>query len=269
MGIDYVIGLTCSPKELLGVAGIVRSLKAEARARHVVALLRAEGDTRAPHEMTFVSAVLRPDGEMEEHEVTVGSLLAQARLLEAHAPACVGCPANVAGEAYGCVGYVGYPIERDTERWLLGRLPESGDCTAGWLLERAVADMGWSGAGAARMREAGDTFFESDTALVLRWETEEETFSLSSDQVFEMLFGLGNLRPSHLGLLALFFGVLPHDLPPEALAPALRHGPTFEAALELGSLEVDGQSPQIRQLAQLFRAICRAVALDTELGIDA
>lgn len=268
MGIDFTIDHDCEPKRALGSDALVELLKARDRARMVLETMRAEGDERPVEELTFVSAVLRRDGAMEEREVTVGAMLEAAAPLEAHAHHCTGCPANVTGEPYGCNGYIGYPIEAESESWLLDRLPDDLSTTAGWLLQQAFADFGWDGAYAARLRGDGPAFFEADRAPGIRWGDAPDAFAITGNQLFDCLFGLGPLQPAHLAMMALFLGVVPHDLPPEAVGTALRGGEEMQAVLDLGSLEVDGASEQIRALALLLRAVARAAVLGEGLRID-
>ena len=53
----------------------------------------------------------------------------------------------------------------------MARLPENLGCTAGALLVRGLGEFGWDGAPTAKLRAAGDTFFESRVAYGVRWES--------------------------------------------------------------------------------------------------
>src|SRR4051794_38135284 len=137
-------------------------------------------------------------------------MLAEGRALEELEGHCLGCPANASPRAFGCYGYIQYPIEAATERFLLGLLPDDPSSTAAIVLARALADYGWNGEHTAKMRAQGDTFFELRDPVVVRW----GTLMLSSDQLFQMVFGVGPIQPSHATMLALFFGMLDHETPP-------------------------------------------------------
>ena len=146
---------------------------------------------------------------------------------------CRRCPAHLDGVALGCLGRVALPLTRSDEQWLLGRLPHDLTTTAGCILASAIVDFGWDGGYAARLREA-------DRERARRGEApryfacpepcrrSSPSLEISSDQAFDMLFGEGHVAPGHTLLLALCFGLLPHDTPADQLAllsqdPATRH----------------------------------------------
>ncbi len=268
MGIDFMIGKPCEPKEQLGADGIIAMLKARDRGQHVAGLMRKGGDERPLSEISFVTAVYRSDGQMDEQQVSVQSLLDQAKPLDDHAAHCEGCSANVAGEPYGCRGYISYPIQEATERWLLDRLPDDLNTTAGFLLTEATSDLGLDGERAKGLRSDGEVFFEKQTATGVRWGDGEEGFMFQADQMFDMFFGLGALKPSHMAMLALFMGILPHDLDHERFGPIMRDPHALAGAMNLGSLEVDGQSVQIQAVAHFLRAMCSAAVHGVELSVD-
>lgn len=82
MAIDYVVHLTCLPKDTLGVDGILDRLKAAARAREVIQLYRKNGDLRPPAEMGFEFVRSLPNGEEEVAVIMVQDMLDQAAELE-------------------------------------------------------------------------------------------------------------------------------------------------------------------------------------------
>lgn len=212
MGIDWIVDFGCPAKEALGTENILAMLKARSRAAMIVESARASGDQRPPEELEFEMVLLGPDGP-QQRRLTAGQLLAQATPLDAHAPGCAECPANIGARPYGCVGYVPYPITARSERWLLDRLPAEPGSTAGVFLRRALADFGWNGASTRRMRQRRE-IFEAGAGSERRW---SDGAKVDSDQLFEMLFGLGPLQPAHTMMMCLFLGLLPHDAPPAAL----------------------------------------------------
>lgn len=207
MGIDYVVALDCAPKERLGIEGIVNLVKARSRAEMILGMARQNGDQRPPSEITFVVAVNR-NGTVEQQQVSVQTLLEQAVALDQHRTACEDCPANRDNaNGYGCYNSINYPIEPDTENWLLSRLPDKLDdsSAAGYLFKSALADFAWDGEQAAQMREQGETFFRLRKAPQRRWATGE---TVSADQLFHMMFHVGHLGASHSKMLCLFFGLI-------------------------------------------------------------
>jgi hypothetical protein len=268
MGIDYMIGLPCEPKERLGSQGIISLLKAREHGKHVLGMMRHDGDERPAAEITFTTAVYRKDGGTEHKEVNVQELLDQGKPLDLYAAHCTGCPANIAGAPYGCNGYINYPVEEHSEAWLMSRLPDDLGSTAGWLLQEAARDFEWDGARAAAMRQDGDMFFEVETPVETAWGEGDHTFDFDSDQLFDILFSLGALQPAHMRMLALLLGILPHDLGEEAFGAAMRDPERLAGAFDLGTLEVNGEPSQVQQLALFLRAMCCAATLDVEMLID-
>jgi hypothetical protein len=207
MGIDYVVALECAPKERLGVEGIVNLVKARSRAEMIRAMSRQKGDDRPPSEITFVVALNR-NGKIEQQEVSVQTLLDQAAALDAHNGACAECPANRdRPEGYGCYNSINYPIEPDTEKWLLARLPDRLDesSAAGYLFKSALEDFAWDGAQAAAMRAQGDTFFRLREAPRRSW---PGGITVTADQLFHMMFHVGHLGATHSKLMCMFFGLI-------------------------------------------------------------
>ena len=132
MGIDYVIDWTCEPKRAIGVANIVQLVKSRDRGVAVLQAARAAGDERLLAELSL-ETIVRTRIERVER-TTVQALLARAAPLEAHADRCTPCPANRGARGgYGCYRSIPYPIPAVAEEWLLMRLPDSLDSTAGWM----------------------------------------------------------------------------------------------------------------------------------------
>jgi hypothetical protein len=228
MGIDYVLDVSCAPKNELGIEPIVAMIKARSRADTVIAMARRQGDHRPPSELAFVTALYTPEG-LQQQTVTAQSLLDQARPLDAMRHHCASCAADRKANGFGCYRFIPYPISAEAERWLLSLLPDRLDNPAGMFLVRALNDFGWDGGQAAKMRGDGNTFFETNTPIGLRWGADGDAVELDSNQVFHMLFHVGHIEPTHAFMVCLFFGIVPHNTPIEALAPD-RRGPLLAAA---------------------------------------
>jgi hypothetical protein len=204
MGIDYVIDLDCAPKQTLGIEEIVNMIKAQSRAEMVLGVARQNGDQRPPAEVTFKVALNR-NGNIETTDVSVQQLFDQATGLEAHRASCASCPANRDNpNGFGCYDSVPYPLEPDTEQFLLGRLPDKLEGPSGYMFTSALTDFAWEGAQAADMRSQGETFFRAREPFTRSW----PGVTVTSDQVFHMMFHVGHLQSSHAMMLCMFFGLL-------------------------------------------------------------
>ncbi len=207
MAIDYVIDYACVPKEALTTEGIVERLKARERAQAVIGLFRENGDQRPPSEMGFEFTRTNAAGEEVTQVIVVQEMLDRAAELDPLAQYCAGCPANVSGAPFGCVGSIAYPISAASERWLLDQLPGIDQPLAWLLLRQGVQEMGYDGAPVRPLR-ANPTYFE-ERRVAGRDLVE---FVMTADQVFEMLFLLGNIQPAHAGVLLLLFGAIPREV---------------------------------------------------------
>jgi hypothetical protein len=231
VGIDYVVDLDCSPKSALSVEGMITLIKGQSQAAAIIEIARRDGDRRPPEQLSFTKMVLRPEGPVEQ-EVNVGTLIKQGEKLNTHAHHCQGCKANLLGKPFGCYGSVSYPIAIRAEEWLMSLLPNDLNSPAGYLLRSAVKDFKYTGGMFLDMRKK-DMFFESRKPIKRKWGSWLSGWTLTSDQLLEMLFGLGNLQPSHCKMMSIILGMIqtgeasqPQSQPPpdersEQLAHAL------------------------------------------------
>ena len=262
MGIDYVLDLTCTPKQEIGTERLVALVKARSRADAVLAMVRQGGDERPTGELHF-DVVLRTRDGSQRRSVSVQSLYDEAAALEPERGHCTACAINHAPDGFGCYLTVPYPISEAAEEWLMSRLPKTLTCTAGMFLRRAVKDFEWNGQHAATMRGEGETFFESRIPFGIRWGDGDDRIELSSDQVFHMLFHVGHLSPTHCLMLCLFLGVLPHDLD----APILQAPGEIRKLLDAATV-ADPEVASAAPLAQFVRALARAARHEVSILID-
>jgi hypothetical protein len=261
MAIDYVLAMGCEPQKLLGVERLVGLHRTRILARTALAHIRDDGDQRSADEIEVQLTMRKPDGE-SARGVTLQTLLDEAAPLDEVAGHCATCPAGLTREL-ACHRRIRYPIPEHVEAWLMSRLPTALDCTAGTLLARGLGEFGWDGAPAAKLRTAGTTYFESRAPYGVRWQGDNGTIEISSDQLFQMMFMVGNLAPTHCLMLALFCGVLPHDISLYDLKDT--SGRT--RALAAADLPVD-PDPDIEQLAAFLRTLAVAARLDVSVLID-
>lgn len=159
MGADFVLGQGCSVKERLGTEGLVGLVKSRCRAETILQLARKDGNTKPTSEIFITLAVMTPGGTQEKKSVSVQALLDESAPLDQLAPHCKTCPANLKGPSFGCYGTINYPIRLRTEQWLMSLLPDDLESTAGFVLQRAVKDLGYDGSPIQKLRSQ-KTFFD-------------------------------------------------------------------------------------------------------------
>lgn len=208
MGIEYVIHYDCEPKRALTLEGLMDRLKGRDRAAKIIELYRDQGDSRSPAQMGFELMRRLPDGSTETEVMVVQNLLDAAAELDAWEPYCVGCPANRTATPFGCVGAINYPISTVAERWLLDQLPGNDHPLVFMLLQKALREMGYTGQSALPLRAQSGVYLESPAPL----ERDLDGVPITGDQVFELLFLSGPIRPAHGSLLLQFFGGMSPDL---------------------------------------------------------
>ena len=201
MAIDYIIDYGCVPKDELGTQGIIERLKGEERARTIIKMFRDNGDMRPPSKMGFEFTRNTPDGGEEARLIVVQDLLDFAEPLKALEPHCEHCPANRAKRPFGCMGFVHYPISMAGEKWLLDRLPVPDDILVWMLLRQGVKEFNYDGHSVRPLRgHDGNVYFEDGGTKTRRL----GEFVMDSNQLFEMIFSVGNILPNHGALLLLF-----------------------------------------------------------------
>jgi hypothetical protein len=261
MAIDYLLGVGCEPQERLGVERLMSMNRTRILARSALAHMRQDGDQRAPKDIEIQLTMRTTTGD-SGRGVTLQDLLDESDPLDVVAKSCHSCPAELPRE-FACHRRIRYPIPERVEAWLMARLPENLGCTAGALLVRGLGDLGWDGAAAARLRAAGDTYFESRTALGVRWASPDGTIEISSDQLFQMMFMVGHIIPTHALMLALFLGVIPHDTSLHDLKDEAGRRRVLATAHVPTQADAD-----IEQLAAFLRTLAVAARLDVPILVD-
>jgi len=261
VGVDYVVDLPCAVKSDIPTGRLVGLIKGRSQANTILELARRDGGQSSPAEIVFGRVRQLPGGTTYE-DVSVQALLDEAAPLRDYEHYCAGCPANSRGEPFGCYGYLPYPISAATEAWLLARLPESLDGGAGQLLRAAVRDVGYDGGRIRDMRRRGETFFERNKPAQRTWRCGWTRWTLTSDQLLQMLIGLGNLHPEHCALLALCLDIIPHDSPAEIVHDLIALRRAAAAA------HVDAGTEAREQWGSFLKALTLAAALNVHLLID-
>ena len=217
---------------------------------------------RGPNEIEIQLTMRTTTGDTARG-VTLQDLLEESRPLDEYAAYCERCPAALK-RAYACHRRIRYPIPEHVEAWLMARLPVSLACTAGALLVRGLGEFGWDGAPTAKLRAAGTTYFESRFAYGKRWEGPDNgVIEISSDQLFQMMFLVGNVAPTHSLMLALFTGVIPHDID----LHELKDQEGRARALAAAHLPTEAD-PEVEQLAAFLRTLAIGARLDVPVLVD-
>jgi hypothetical protein len=261
MAIDYLLQVDCNPQRELGAERLVTLHRTRIIARAALAAMRDDGEEREPGEIEVQLTTRKPGGDTARG-VTLQDMLDESAPLDGVAEDCATCPAGLP-RAFACHRRIRYPIPEHVEQWLMGRLPEALGCSAGALLVRGLGEFGWDGGVVAKLRAAGTTYFESRAPYGVRWQGDDGPIEVSSDQLFQMMFMVGHLAPTHSLMLALFLGVIPHDTSLHDLKdPAGR-----ARVLAAGDVPVQADG-DIEQLAAFLRMLAIAAHHELTIAID-
>lgn len=264
MAIDYSIDYSCFPKQELTTQGIVERIKGRARAEAVVELFRNNGDNRPVNEIGFEMARSTPSGTEETRVVMVQDLVNKAAELTPFEHYCHGCPANNTGTPFGCIGQIEYPISRKAEAWLLKQLPTVDETLIWLLLRQGLQEMNSDGTSVHVMRGEDQPYFQ-EKGMLARSIGE---LAINSNQVFEMLFVSGHIRPMYAAMLLLIFKCIRRDMEAdEVMLVSKSPDDAFEKYPFLMTPDADDDN-SIRQLKQFFRALYLSWGLEVRLLLD-
>jgi len=222
MAIDYIIDFDCAPRQALGNEDILELLKEQERAHMIIRMFRESGDQRPPSEMGFEFTRTTPEGEEETRLLVVQDILDRTEELNKYAPHCANCPANRLRKPYGCAGFIQYPMSGEGEAWLLNQLPTPDEALVWLLLKQGVDSFMYDGQDIAGLRAGNETYFQDRVASSRRL----GEFDINANQVFEMMFNVGDITPNHAAILLLFFGGIRRDMQANqimSLTPAPRN----------------------------------------------
>jgi hypothetical protein len=264
MAIDYIIDYACYPKQELTVEGLLDRIKGRARAEAVVDLFRRNGDNRPVNEIGFEMARSTPDGAEETRVVMVQALLDRGAELAPYEQYCLGCPANNTGGPFGCIEQIEYPISGVAEIWLLNQLPTPDDTLIWLLLRQALEEFKNDGSSVNPLRAAGTTYFQEQGVLVRAL----GEFNINTNQVFELLFTLGHIRPSFASVLLLLFKVIRRDLDADEIMRLSKSPEDVFEHYPFILTPADDDDKSITQIKRFFRALYLAWGLNVRLLLD-
>lgn len=172
MAIDFALQRPCTARRYTPEV----KLRSMVRHRGIAEIAIAQFREKFPHadsdtltsKCTVEITVKSPDGTAKQMQVTVGRLLDMIAPLSELDGECKGCPANLSGRSFGCIGKVNYPVRKDAEDWLLARLPDDAKDANLVLLLKHLADLGIDGA-PVEMQRSRSRMFERKEAAVRKW----------------------------------------------------------------------------------------------------
>jgi hypothetical protein len=260
MAIDYAIQYPCVPRQELGDEQLLELLKEQERAELIIAMFRKNNDSRPPSEMGYEFTRTTPEGEEETQLIVVQDVLDRVEELVVRAHHCKGCPANRLGKPYGCASFVQYPISGEAEAWLLNNLPSPKEPLLWLLLKQGIDNFMYDGQDIALLRQKGTTYFEDRNAATRRL----GEFDVNANQVFEMIFNVGNINPNHAGILLLFFNVIDRELQAHDI---MSIGTADSARYPFLMDDSDLDDKTMRELRGFFHALYTAWKLRVTLHI--
>jgi len=202
MPIRHYIDIDCPPRAAIGGEELVALLARWERAESIRAKFSEQYGTADESKMRFREKVTNAEGEVEKRELSVADLREECAALEEHAHHCRACPASLSGAPYSCTAAESFPISGAAEAWLVGQLPPAGSRALELFLDAALEHgygenprlIGW--------RQAG--FLESPEPT----KADRAGLEVTSAQVIEELFLVGDLMPQHLLGVMLHLGAM-------------------------------------------------------------
>lgn len=265
MGIDTIVNYECVPKQELSTEGLIGRLKNRERARHVMEIYRQEGmNDQAGYEMVYRGA----DGSEESKILDVKTVMQEAQILDDLAIHCEGCPANLTGKPYGCVGYINYPIANNAEIWLLHQLPSVAEPVLFLMFRRGLKEFGYTGNAARQLRDQLGVYFENPDTLARRY----SDLDVTTDVLFEMIFQLGPIQPAHAIMLLFFLNVIPReDIDPDMFMALWKRDvdwDTFPNQFPFLHQVVPNDNHSVKDLKQFLWALYVAYQLGVAVLLD-
>ena len=208
MAIDYVLKLPCEVRRNVPEEKLVALVGHMSLAEFAVAEVRRAQPgipmERVLSEYTVQLNQVRPDGVAAQMPVTIGQLLALARPLGPYRDHCQSCRANVADRPFGCIGKINYPIRKESEEWLLSRLPADGQSPGLSLLSRFLTEVGIDGRPIDALRS---TLCELKQPVVRHWGARADRLQVTSSQMLQMLAFTGDIGPQQAALYTQLLGL--------------------------------------------------------------
>jgi hypothetical protein len=219
MALDYMLTFPCEVRKNVPEEKLVVLVGYMNLAEFAVAQIRQSHPAMPMEQILGVEVHVRqkrPDGTAEQMPMRIGQLVEQAQALRPYTQHCGPCRANIADRPFGCMAKINYPIKKESEEWLLSRLPDDIHDPNLALLFRLLSGLKIDGQPVDVMRAR---LCELQQPLVRRWGNPPGQQQITSSQIIHMLGFGGNIRPQQAALFTKLLGLLsvltdPH--PPSA-----------------------------------------------------
>ncbi|APV52013.1 hypothetical protein BWI17_21485 [Betaproteobacteria bacterium GR16-43] len=207
MAFDYVLQYPCEVRKAVPEAKLVALVGYMSLAQFAVGEVQ-KANPGLPMEKVLQYEVQvsqsRPDGTVSQIPMTIGQLVEMAQSLGPYRGHCTKCPANIADRPFGCIAKINYPLRRESEEWLLSRLPGDASEPNLSLLFRFLSDLEIDGRPVDAMRPR---LFELQAPLVRRWGTAPDQKQVTSSQLIHMLAFGGNIGAQQAALYTKLLGL--------------------------------------------------------------
>jgi hypothetical protein len=268
MGIDYIVDAPCIPRDTLSLAEIAQRFKEREQAKSVVKWYRDNDDARSLSEIGFEVTRRTPDGAEETELRIAQDALDRAAVLDDIARQYAECDTLKFASFYECFGSINYPIENDTEIWLLEQLPGVESPILFLMLMRGVQEFGYTGEAARALRDNVGVYFQNPDTLARRY----AEMDVTTDVLFEMTFQLGPIQPAHGAMLLLFYNAIPRiGFDPDTFMQLTRGQMTAERLLAdfpfRHSISPE-DSDSLQDIKQFLRALYHGLLLNTPILLD-
>ncbi|OGC03710.1 hypothetical protein A2276_07605 [candidate division WOR-1 bacterium RIFOXYA12_FULL_43_27] len=210
MGIEYVIGLDCPVKQELSLSRLIYLVKYGETAKLLLEHLTKEEGKKEEEVLNYEveTGILTADGCQEKKKSKISELLEEAKILEKFSGYCKECPANC-GFDFGCYKSIRLPLSLKSESWLIDIAIEAinkGGVYAASM--NSIFNKKIDGKFAERLRKDPGLFFESDEPLKVELELEGKKFMLTSNQIFDFIFGAEKIDSDGVSVFLFFSGGL-------------------------------------------------------------
>lgn len=224
MAIEFALQKPCSARRHTPEVKLRSMVRHRDVAEFAIARFRAKfplaDEETLTAKCTVEIAVKRPDGTVIQTQVTVGRLQDMIAPLGELDGECKGCPANVSGRSFGCIGKVDTPLPKDAEEGLLARLPDDAKDAQLAQLFQHLAEQGVDGAPIEDLRSR-TRLFERKEAAVRKWGGWfGAKRQITSGQLLQMLLLGETVTPEQARLLTRLLGLARLKTEPAAAADA-------------------------------------------------
>ena len=208
MALDYVLQFPCEVRKNIPETKLVALVGYMSLAEFAVAEIRKSNPAASMEtilgEYEVRVSQRRPDGTAEQVPMTIGKLVALAQPIGQFRGHCTNCRANVADRPFGCIAKINYPIRKESEEWLLSRLPGDMKDPDLLLLLRFLSDLEIDGRPVEAMRPR---LFDLKEPVVRRWGAPPEQRQVTSSQIIHALAFGGNIGPQQAALYTKLLGL--------------------------------------------------------------